>query len=36
MRIYIESTIVGQLRRLMKTQDHALPEIYTPEELLGE
>ncbi len=31
-----DATIVGQLRRLMKTQDHALPEIYTPEELLGE
>lgn len=31
------ATIVGQLRRLMmKTRGHTLPEIYTPEELLGE
>jgi hypothetical protein len=30
------ATIVGQLRRLMKTRGHTLPEIYTPEELIGE
>ncbi len=30
------AAIVGRLRRLMAAQDHKLPEIYTPEELLGE
>ena len=30
------AAIVGRLRRLMEAQDHTLPEIYTPEELLGE
>jgi hypothetical protein len=30
------AAIVGRLRRLMETQGHTLPEIYTPEELLGE
>jgi len=28
--------IVGRLRRLVETQGHKLPEIYTPEEFLGE
>ena len=28
--------IVGRLRRLMEARGHTLPEIYTPEELLGE
>ena len=30
------AAIVGRLRRLMETQGHKLPEIHTPEELLGE
>jgi len=30
------AAIVGRLRRLVETQGHTLPEIYTPEELLGE
>jgi len=30
------AAIVGPLRRLVETQGHTLPEIYTPEELLGE
>ena len=30
------AAIVGRLRRLAAAQDHTLPEIYTPEELLGE
>ena len=30
------AAIVGRLRRLAETQGHTLPEIYTPEELLGE
>ena len=30
------AAIVGRLRRLVETQGHELPEIYTPEELLGE
>jgi hypothetical protein len=30
------ATIVGRLRRLTEAQGHTLPEIYTPEELLGE
>lgn len=30
------AAIVGRLRRLMEAQSHTLPEIYTPEELLGE
>ena len=30
------AAIVGRLRRLVATQGHTLPEIYTPEELLGE
>ena len=29
------ASIVGRLRRLAETQGHTLPEIYTPEELLG-
>jgi hypothetical protein len=29
------AAIVGRLRRLMETQGHHLPEIYTPEELSG-
>jgi hypothetical protein len=28
--------IVGRLRRLVEKQGHKLPEIYTPEEFLGE
>jgi len=30
------AAIVGRLRRLVEKQGHMLPEIYTPEELLGE
>jgi hypothetical protein len=30
------AAIVGRLRRLVETHGHTLPEIYTPEELLGE
>ena len=30
------AAIVGRLRRLMETHGYTLPEIYTPEELLGE
>jgi hypothetical protein len=30
------AAIVGRLRRLVETQGHRLPEIYTPEEFLGE
>ena len=30
------AAIVGRLRRLVETQGHKLPEIYTPEEFLGE
>src|SRR6266404_5768172 len=30
------AAIVGRLRRLVQTQGHELPEIYTPEEFLGE
>ena len=30
------AAIVGRLRRMMEAQGHTLPEIYTPEELLGE
>ena len=30
------AAIAGRLRRLVETQGHTLPEIYTPEELLGE
>lgn len=30
------AAIVGRLRRLAEAQGHTLPEIYTPEELLGE
>ena len=30
------AAITGRLRRLMETQGHRLPEIYTPEELSGE
>ena len=30
------AAIVGRLRRLAKAHGHTLPEIYTPEELLGE
>jgi hypothetical protein len=30
------AAIVGRLRRLVEGQGHELPEIYTPEELLGE
>ena len=29
------AAIVGRLRRLVAAQGHTLPEIYTPEELLG-
>jgi hypothetical protein len=30
------AAIVGRLRRLVAAEGHTLPEIYTPEELLGE
>ena len=30
------AAIVGRLRRLAEKQGHVLPELYTPEELLGE
>ena len=30
------AAIVGRLRRLAESQGHVLPELYTPEELLGE
>jgi hypothetical protein len=30
------AAIVGRLRRMMEIQGHRLPEIHTPEELLGE
>jgi len=30
------AAIVGRLRRLVATQGYTLPEIYTPEELIGE
>ena len=30
------AAIVGRLRRFVEKQSHTLPEIYTPEELLGE
>jgi len=30
------ASIVGRLRRLAESQGHILPEIYTPEEFLGE